>query len=238
MKKIIISLALLAGSATLFTQCSTTTGTAQTAGFGLQAVQFALNGGLNNVVSLFNDPKSFISNALIDAAMPKELKDINKSLTDVGLGSLVDKEKNMIAGVAKSTVSTAEPILKNAINNLTAQDVATIAMGGKGAATKILREKTEAQLVQALTPVVSKQVSQLGLNNVLNNALLGEKGKAITSILGAVAGVKTTGNVSQNIDTYVTQQLTDGIYKVIEDSEAKTRSNPTNILNGILGGQN
>ncbi|MFV0530714.1 MAG: DUF4197 family protein [Flavobacteriales bacterium] len=234
MKKYIISFALM-NSVILGSISCSTTGTSTGIGTGnvaLSTIQNTLKGGLNNASSIFGDSQSFLTNALIEAAMPTELKNINNKLNDLGLSQIVDKEKAMIGKIAGASISTAKPIVENAINSMTLQDAINIVSGGKGAATKFLKDKSYTQVVNALSPVVNSQMSQLGVNNLLENALGGNN--ALNSILGSVLGGSQSTSLTQNLNNAVTQHLTDGLFNVIEDAENNTRNNPTGLLNSIL----
>ncbi|APD07842.1 hypothetical protein UJ101_02342 [Flavobacteriaceae bacterium UJ101] len=238
MKNNIVQFALIGGILLGATSCSTMgTSTGTTLGnsnVALSTVQNTLNGGLNNALNIFGDSQNFLSNALIQAAMPKELKDINSKLTDLGLNQIVDQEEAMIGQIASASVSTAKPIVENAINSMTPQDAINIISGGKGAATQFLKDKSYTQLVDAISPVVSSQMDQLGVNNLLGNALGGNN--ALNSILGSVLGGNQSTSLTQNLNGAVTQQLVDGLFNVVEDAENTTRNNPAGILNSVLGG--
>lgn len=228
----------LIGSFLLSATACTTTNTASNKTLGntnlaLNTVQNTLNGGLSDALSIFGDSDAFLTNALIEAAMPKELKDINSKLNDLGLSQVVDKEKMLISQVANASVSTAKPIVENAINTMTTQDAIAIISGGKGAATQFLKDKSYSPLVEALSPVVSTQLDQLGVNNLLGNAL---GGNGLNNILGAVLGGNSSTVLTQGLNNAVTEQLANGLFNVIEDAENTTRNNPAGLLNSILTG--
>ncbi len=238
MKKNILSFALLGSIILGTTNCSTMgTSTGTTTGksnIALNTVQNTLTGGLNNALSIFGDAQDFLTNALIEAAMPQELKDLNEKLNNLGLSQIVDKEKVMIGEIARTSVSTARPIVEDAINNMTTQDAISIISGGKGAATQFLKGQSATQLTEALSPVVTSKMNQLGVNNLLENALGGNN--ALNSILGAVlnGNQNTSTSLTQNLNDVVTQQLVDGLFNIIEDAENNTRNNPEGLLNSIL----
>ncbi|MFV0238012.1 MAG: DUF4197 family protein [Flavobacteriales bacterium] len=238
MKNSIILLALVGVVLLEATSCSniqnSTNTSLKNSNVALNTVQNTLNGGLNSALNIFGDSQNFLSNALIEAVMPKELKDINSKLNDLGLSKIVDKEKALIGEIASASISTAKPIVKNTINSITTQDAINIISGGKGAATQFLRNKSYTQLTEAITPVVSSQMDQLGVNNLLGSALGGNN--ALNSILGSVLGGNQSA-LTQNLNETVTKQLVDGLFNVIEDAENTTRDNPAKVLKFISGGQ-
>ncbi|MEL4308157.1 DUF4197 domain-containing protein [Joostella sp. CR20] len=235
MKKIVMA-SLLATSVLLTNCTSLNTGgtTTQNSNIPLNTVQSVLNNGTQEAFSVFGDSNEFMTNALIDAAMPQQLKDINSKLTSLGLSSIVEKEQALISDIANASITTAKPIVTKAINEMTAQDAISIISGGKGAATSYLKDKTYTDLINAITPVVSQKTEALGVNDLLNNAL-GANSSSLNSILGSVLGTSTTTNNTSDILTdAVTKQLTDGLFNIVEDTENNVRSNPSTILNSVL----
>lgn len=188
-----------------------------TSSIGLAIIKQILLGGANKAFNILGNRNSFLSSNLIDAAMPSSLRSFNNMLGKIS-PNLVEKEKVYIADAAAFTVDLSRPILNNAINNLTADDVARIANGGKSVATQILREKTESQLTAAITPKVSEKLNQFGLVNTLNSALTS------TSILSNIFG-NTNGNsgVLNNISALASQQMVRGLFNIIEEHENQNR---------------
>ncbi|MCX2679723.1 DUF4197 family protein [Galbibacter sp. EGI 63066] len=219
-----------------FSSC-TTMGTAggstQNSNMMLNTVQSVLNNGTQSAFTVFGDSDSFLTNALIEAAMPQKLKDINQKLQSMGLNHIVEKEKVLISEIANSTITTARPVVKKAINEMTPQEAISIVSGGQGAATQYLKNKTHDQLVSAITPVVNQQTERLGVNSLLSNALGGNN--MLNSILGAVMGTNdAASSTTDMLQSAITNQLVDGMFNIVEDVERDARQNPGTVLNAIL----
>lgn len=192
---------------------------------GIAVLKQVLLGGINKGLNIFSDKDSFLANQLIDAALPKQLRDINSTLQKVGLNNLVVKEKEYIAQAAAFTVDTSRPILINAVNSLTAEDAARIVQGGSGVATQILREKTSTQLMAAIAPKVDAKLNEFGLVQSLNSALSG------TNLLGSILGNQNTANIATNgISKFAAQQMVDGLFNIIENHE---QQNANTIMNSL-----
>jgi Protein of unknown function (DUF4197) len=179
-------------------------------------IKNALNGGIGKAMGIFSNPKEFLTNALVEAAIPKELKDINQKLTNIGLTSIVDKEKSYIADAAKMSVTEAQPLLLDAVQKMTAADAVQIIQGGTGAATKYLREKTEAALTAKIQPKVDAKINESGVMKSINS--LGNGG-GITDMLGGLLGGGQQ-NPQQSVSNYATKQLVNSVYSIV-DSQAK-----------------
>lgn len=217
-----------------FTACTSMQQTGTNSNAVLSTVQGVLNNGTSKAFNVFGNSNDFMTNALIEAALPKELKDINAKLESLGLSHIVNKEKQYISQIANASITTASPIVKKAINQMTLSDAINIVSGGSGAATNYLKTKTETQLSAAIKPVVRTQTDKLGINSLLSNAL-GTNSGTFSSVLGALMGTGTTQNTSELLNDAITQQLVEGLFNVVEDVENDTRANPSTLLNSVLG---
>ena len=118
MKKYILAAGLALGSVGIITTTTQSCMTIATT-VGLSVLKKILIGGVSKGLEIFKDKNSFLGNELINAALPQQLKDINSTLEKLGLSNLVQKEKGYIADAAAFIAPIAEPILINAINDMT-----------------------------------------------------------------------------------------------------------------------
>ncbi|MFN3021120.1 DUF4197 family protein [Chryseobacterium sp. TY3] len=195
-----------------------------TSSIGLSIIKKILIGGITSGVSTFQNKEAFMSNSLIDQAMPSQLRSINSTLTSLGLSNLVNKEKEYIAEAAAFTSKLAEPILINGVNSLTTDDAARIAQGSPGIATQILREKTESQLVAALAPEVDKKLNEFGIVKTINTALKGN------NILGSLLGQNSNSVSASMLSSLASQQLVNGMFALITNYEKQNTEVLTNAL--------
>lgn len=197
-----------------------------TSSVGLAVLKQILLGGITKGLNIFGDKNSFLANQLIDAALPKQLKDLNSTLQRLGLNSLVQKEKEYIAQAAAFTIDVSRPILINAVNSFTAEDAARIVQGGSGAATQILKEKTSQQLMAAIAPKVDAKLNEFGLVSSLNSALSG------TNLLGGLLGgsQNSTSSLTGGISRFASEQMVNGLFNIIENHE---QQNSQTILNSL-----
>ena len=197
-----------------------------TSGVGLAVLKQILLGGITKGLNIFGDKNSFLSNQLINAALPQQLRDLNSTLEKVGLSNLVQKEKEYIAQAAAFTVETSRPILINAVNGLTAQDAARIVQGGSGVATQILKERTSAQLMAAIAPKVDAKLNEFGILKSLNQAL------GSSNILGTLLGGQSSNALTGGISRFASEQMVNGLFNIIENHE---QQNSSAILNSLQG---
>lgn len=199
-----------------------------TSSVGLTILKQILLGGITKGLNIFSNQDSFLTNHLIDAALPPQLREINNTLQKLGLSNLVQKEREYIAKAAAFTVDTSRPILTNAVNSLSAEDATRIVQGGSGAATQILKERTSAQLMAAIAPKVDAKLNEFGLVQSLNSALSG------TTILGNILGNQNTANLAtSSISNFAAQQMVNGLFNIIENHEQQNENTILNSLNGV-----
>ena len=183
-----------------------------TSSIGLAIIKRVLLGGLSKGMKTLKNKNEFLNSPLIDSAMPSGLRNINSVLEKVA-PDLVKKEKEYIAETASFTATIAEPILTNAINGFTAEDVTRIMEGQSGTATQILRERTYAQLVSAFAPKVDEKLNEFGIVKAINNAT------RTNSLLGSLLGNKENATTSGSISQFATEQIVTGLFYVIQDYE-------------------
>lgn len=224
MKKYIIAAALVFGTGIVITTSVQSCTSLATSDIGLVVIKRILLGGINKGANIYGNKESFLQSNLVDKALPKELRDINTTLEKIA-PSLVQKEKQYIAEAAVFTVNISKPILENAVNNLSAQDVARIIKGEKGTATLVLKEKTHAQLIQAIAPRVEQELNKYGIVKTINTALSG------SNLLGSLLGGNKTSVNSGGLSTLASEQLVNGMFNIVEDYEIE---NSKSIL-GVLG---
>lgn len=139
-------------------------------------------------------------------------------------------EKDYIAQAAAYTVNISQPILVNAVNNLTAQDAARIVQGGTGAATEVLKEKTSAQLVAAIMPKVDEKLNQFGIVRTLNSALTG------SNVVGSILNGGQTGHTSSltaGLSRFASEQMVNGLFNIIQNHERQNQAELTKAISAL-----
>lgn len=197
-----------------------------TSSVGLAVIKTILLGGIKKGLATFKDPNAFLENNLIDQAMPQQLRNITNVLEKVA-PNVVQKQRTYLAQAAAYTANVSEPILTNAVNGLTAEDITRISNGGSGAATQVLKEKTEQQLIATIAPRVEQELNKNGITKTINTALQGN------NLLGGILGGNNTS--SQNVSSTGLSQmlsgfLVDGLFNLVEDYE---KQNQSQIINAI-----
>ena len=183
-----------------------------TSSIGLSILKQILLGGITKGLGIFGNKNAFLQNDLIAKALPENLRGVYNVLDKVA-PNLTAKGKDYVAEAAAYTVNLSEPILKNAVNNLTSEDVTRVANGGKGAATQLLKEKTAEQIMLAIQPKVDEKLNEFGIVKNINLALQSN------SILDGLLGGQSNNTGSASLSRLASEQMVNGLFNIIEEHE-------------------
>ncbi len=176
------------------------------------ALREALNLGIEKQVSKLTAEDGFFRNELVKILLPDELKKVDKTLRDVGLGSLADEGLKALNRAAEDAVGEATPIFVNAVKGITFEDARNILLGGDNAATQYLTTATEKSLYQAFHPVIQRSFDKVGADKIWNN------------LINRYNNLPLTADVDPNLSDYVTREALDGVYIMIAVEEKQIRS--------------
>jgi hypothetical protein len=187
-----------------------------------QALQF----GVDHQVSKLTAEDGFFTNELVRIALPEELQKVDEALRKIGLGNLADEGLKLMNAAASDAVNEATPIFVNAIKDMSITDARDILMGGNGAATQFLQNKTSDQLYQKFYPVVDNSFGKVGADQIW------------TTAIDKYNSLPFTNDVNNNLTEYVTQQALDGVFTMIAIEESKIRtdlqSRTTDLLQRVF----
>jgi len=193
-------------------------------GSGLQE---ALKVGTENAVTQTSSVDGFLLNQAIKILMPKSLQTIEKPLRLVGYGPQIDEFVVGMNRAAEKSVPFAKSIFWDAIGAMTFDDARKILNGGDTSATEYFKSKTTKKLQAAFLPSVTEVMDQVGVNREYNN------------LIGKYKDVPFSKSITFDVNQYVTEKTTDGIFYVVGQEEKKIRTNPaarvTDLLKEVFG---
>lgn len=173
----------------------------------------ALDEGINKQVSKLTQKDGFNKNDLVRIMLPSELQKVDKTLRDIGLGSLADEGIKMLNRAAEDAVKEATPIFVNAVKGITFADAKTILLGQDDAATNYLKQGTQQELYSKFNPVIKKSFSKTGADEIWTN------------IINRYNSIPLVNKVNPDLTDYVTSQALDGVYTMIKLEEKTIRTN-------------
>ena len=195
----------------------------------VQGLKQALELGTDSATFHLASLNGFYKDEMVKILMPPEAQNVEKTLRNVGLGSVVDKAVLSMNRAAEDASKYVGNIFINAIKQMTIQDAFGILRGGDLAATNYLKEKTTAQLTSAFTPIVSKS---------LDNTNATKYWKDVFTAYNRFSNKP----VNTDLTAYVTQKALDGLFYHVGLEEQQIRKDPaariTDILKKVFANQN
>lgn len=188
-------------------------------GSGLQE---ALKIGTQNAVLQTGRTDGFFLNKAIKILMPKPLQAMEQPLRFVGYGPKIDEFVLGMNRAAEKAVPFAKQIFWDAIGEMTFDDARKILNGGDTAATDYFKSKTSKKLHTAFRPSVESVMNQVGVNRQYNE------------LVGRYESVPFAKNIAFDVNQYVTEKATDGLFYVVGQEEKKIRTNPTALVTDLL----
>ncbi|MDO5637203.1 MAG: DUF4197 domain-containing protein [Myroides sp.] len=237
MKKFIIPIALISFGLTncngLQQVANSLPGIMETSGIGQTQIaaglKEALQQGIDKQVVNLTKTNGFYNNSLVKIGLPSELQKIEKTLRDVGLGSLADEGIKALNTAASTAVKEATPIFVDAITSMTISDATTILMGNRDAATQYLKKSTQTSLYNKFNPVIKSSFTKVGADKVWSN------------IISKYNAIPLVQKVNPDLTDYVTQEALKGVYTMIEKEEVNIRTNvsarSSNLLKSVFAMQ-
>jgi Protein of unknown function (DUF4197) len=188
-------------------------------GSGLQE---ALKVGTENAVLQTGKMDGFLANKAIKILMPKSLQTMEKPLRLVGYGPQIDEFIVGMNRAAEKAVPFAKDIFWDAIGQMSFDDARRILNGNDTAATDYFKNKTSTKLHAAFRPTVEDVMNQVGVNRQYND------------LIGRYKSVPFAKSITFDVNQYVTEKSTDGIFFVVGQEEKKIRTNPGARVNDLL----
>ncbi|SFL77643.1 DUF4197 domain-containing protein [Pseudomonas sp. NFACC46-3] len=187
----------------------------------------ALTQGAQVAVKQLGTPGGFSNNPDVKIELPGKLGKVASKMKAFGMGEQVDQLETSMNQAAEAAVVQAQPILVNAVKNMSVDDAKGILSGGQDSATQYLNKSSREQIRAKFLPIVKQATDKVGLAQKYN-AFAGQ---------AATFGVLDTK--SANIENYVTEQALDGLFEMIGKQEATIRQNPaaaaTSLAKKVFG---
>ncbi|WP_289041431.1 DUF4197 domain-containing protein [uncultured Zobellia sp.] len=182
----------------------------------------ALDKGIQSQVSKLTQEDGFLKNEAVKILLPEELQKVDKTLRDIGLGSLADEGLKVLNRAAEDAVGEATPIFVDAVKGITFSDAKNILLGSDNAATQYLTSATQTQLYAKFNPVIKNSFSKVGADKIWNN------------LITKYNNIPLTKKVNPDLTDYVTQEALNGVYTMIAVEEKEIRNNATSRTTDLL----
>lgn len=182
----------------------------------------ALDFGIDKQVSKLTQKDGFYKNQLVKILLPQELQKVDRTLRDIGLGSLADEGLKVLNRAAEDAVKEATPIFVSAVKDITFNDAKNILLGPDNAATSYLQSKTNTALYSKFNPVIQNSFSKVGADQVWTN------------IITKYNSVPFVNKVNPDLTDYVTNEALKGVYTMIAVEEKQIRTKVSSRTTTLL----
>ncbi|TNB77822.1 DUF4197 domain-containing protein [Pseudomonas sp. Fig-3] len=174
----------------------------------------ALTQGAQVAVKQLGTPGGFSNNPEVKIELPGKLGKVASKMKAFGMGDQVEQLETSMNQAAEAAVVQAQPILVNAVKNMSVSDAKGILSGGNDSATQYLNKSSREQIRAKFLPIVKQATDKVGLAQKYN------------TFAGQAATFGVLDAKSANIENYVTEQALDGLFEMIGKQEATIRQNP------------
>jgi hypothetical protein len=188
----------------------------------------ALAKGTEKAIANLSKTDGFLKNVDVKIPLPESLTEIERGLRVVGQQKYADEFVATMNHAAESAVTEVGPIFGDAIRQMTVADAQQILSGAEDAATTYFRKVGEERIREKIFPLVKAATAKTGVTAAYKNFI----GKA-----GFVTALSNKKDL--DVDAYVCQKATDGLFKMIAAEEKEIRKNPmartTDLLKKVFG---
>jgi hypothetical protein len=192
-----------------------------------QAFKEALRIGSDNVVQQLGQFNGFNTDPNIHIPLPEELVTVKNVLTKLGMSQTVDDLEMKLNRAAENATPKAKELFRQAITEMTFDDVMAIYNGPEDSATEYFRGKMSPGLKTEMRPLIENSMSEVGVV------------RAYDDVIGQYRTMPFVPDVKADLTDHVVQKGIDGIFHYIAQEEAAIRQNPakqtTDLLKRVFG---
>lgn len=188
----------------------------------IKGLKEALVQGTQKGVDVLSVKDGFFKNDAVKVLFPPEAQKVEKTLRDIGAGSVVDMAVEKLNRAAEDAAIGAKDVFVNAITSMTVNDAMDILMGADNACTNYLKKTTSTALFNNFNPVIKNSLNQVGASD------------AWTAVISKYNKIPFVEKVNPDLDDYVTNKAMDGVFMMIEKEEKLIRKDPIKRVTDLL----
>jgi hypothetical protein len=182
-----------------------------------------------NVVTQLGRTNGFNLDPAVHIPLPQKLNTVKSMMDKIGMSSLADDLELKLNRAAEVATPKAEAIFKQAIAEMTFEDVMNIYNGPEDAATRYFQKKMTPPLAREMQPIVDQSLASVGAV------------QAYDAVMGEYRAIPFVPDVKADLTDYVVEKGMNGIFYYMAVEEAAIRENPakrtTELLQRVFGRQ-
>ena len=187
------------------------------------AIKEALSKGVMAGVNKVSVTDGYFKNQLIKILLPAEVKQVESSMRQIGMGSTIDKLIQSMNRAAEGAAKQAGPIFLNSIKQMTINDALKIVGNQQpDAATQFLQNTATESLVTAFRPSIKS-----ALDKTMTTKLWTE----VTTRYNKIPFVR---KINTDLTDHVTRAAIKGLFVMVAQEEAKIRKDPGGQASSII----
>jgi hypothetical protein len=187
----------------------------------------ALQIGTGKAVDLVSATGGYYNNPDIKIPLPESVQKVEDVLRSAGLGSKVDAFELSMNNAAEHAAPQAKSIFWDALKNMQFADAQKILNGPENAATQYFKDQTFGRLQEVFKPIVKNSMGEVGVT------------RSYQELNAKMQSIPFAGNLSFDLDQYVTDGALNGLFKMLAEEEKKIRTQPaarvTDLLKKVFG---
>lgn len=188
----------------------------------VEGLKEALEVGTQNAVQIVSHVDGYYKNPEIKIPLPASVQKVEGLLRTAGFGATVDEFDLSMNRAAESAAPQAKALFWDAIKQMSFTDAQNILSGPQNAATLYFKDNTGGQLQTLFKPIVKDSMSKVGVT------------RSYQDLNAQIKTIPFAGNTNFDLDQYVTEKATDGLFTMLAKEEANIRTNPTARVTDLL----
>lgn len=208
----------------------------------VKALKDALTEGIKSASGKLSLQDAYFKDALLKILLPPEAKPILDSVGKIPGGQkLIDDVVLRLNRSAEESAKEVMPIFVDAITAITIADGIAIVKGGDEAATRYLKDKTRARLVELYRPKVQAAMDQplvLGVSAQKSWDTLLSAYNAAAKVPNSAAALLGQSPpmppIKADIAGHATERALDGLFLKVAEEEKKIRAHPAEYASAMI----
>lgn len=183
---------------------------------------------LNAVKSVLNssafkalDGLANASDQGLEAVLPDELKPVLATLKTLGLGKELKSLNKSISNVSGVALNESEGIMKDAISELKLSDAASVILGGEDAASIVLKNAMYGAVTKRYTNKIDQELAKVPETKYWDTAV-------------TAYNLFAKNKIEDNLSDFLAKRAVDAMFIAIGKEEAVIRKNPSSINDPLV----
>lgn len=193
----------------------------------IEGLREALQIGTQNAVETVSQVGGYYENPKIKIPLPSAIQKVEKLLRAGGFGTQLDDFEMSMNRAAERAAPEARDIFRDAVKQMNFSDARKILQGRDNEATVYFKDKTYDRLSGIFKPIADNAMSEVGVT------------RKYREIDAKVRSMPFIGNLTFDLDQYVTDGALEGLFFMVAEEEKKIRQDPaarvTDLLKQVFG---